>query len=119
MAVSSLFSIDELRVDGVIPLVHLNVLPITRDQTALVLSYVPQFASPARSYLRRLLHSSGRAQLRELSQIVLTHCENFVLSPDYFETWTADKRATVLDYWTASMWPCRNAARDSTYLYLF
>jgi hypothetical protein len=88
-------------------------------RTALVLSYVPEFAVKARAYLRRLIYSSGKGQLLELSRVVLRHCENFVLSPAYFETWTDKKKRAVLRYYGLTMWANEDPDSSSPDLYLF
>jgi hypothetical protein len=77
IAVSSLFSIDELHIGAETALVHLNVLPVAQDRTLAVLSYPTGFAAMARATLDRVLNSSGIIPLYELSRVVLANCENF------------------------------------------
>jgi hypothetical protein len=76
--------------------VCLTVLPLDRNQTAVFLSYLPEDANQARRALRRLLGSQGDRQKYELSRLILNHCQNFALSPEFVDSWSPEKRRIVI-----------------------
>jgi hypothetical protein len=98
--------------------VHLNVLPLSRCLTVAIFSYVPSDAGTARAFLSRVLSSVGAHQRYELSRLVLDSCENFVLNPDYVDSWTEDKRRAVGDYFTKTL-VVSDLEHESPDLYLF
>lgn len=118
IAVSSLFSLDTTPVGDRVVLVHLNVFPRSQNETAVVWSYTPANAGMARAHLDRALISSGYHQLYEISRVVLRHCENLVLSPEYFDLWTPQKRQVVHDYFFATFWRS-SPDLESAELFLF
>jgi hypothetical protein len=104
IAASSLFSLDQLvNREGDVVRVALTILPLDPRRTAAIFSYLPHDATLARAHLSRVLASSGDHQKYEISRHLLNHCSNFVLSPAYVETWTAEKRALVTNYFTATI----------------
>ena len=97
LAASALFSLDARPRKNDVIRVCLTVLPTTRTQTALVLSYTRDDANSARRELKKLLTSESTTLTRELTLRLLNHCANFVLSPLYVASWTPTKRAVVID----------------------
>jgi len=85
-------------------LIHLNVLPLSPTETVAVFSYLDPAGRYARRFLRPILKSNGTGQQHELSRLILGNCENFVLSPAYVDTWTAEKKEVVLRYFIRTMW---------------
>ena len=118
IAASSLFSLDGVLVDGETVLVHLNVVLTSLNETAVVWSYARANAGTARAHLDRALSSSGYQQLYEISRVVLKHCENFVVSPEYFDHWTPKKRQVIQEYFLATFLPS-SSDRESAELFLF
>lgn len=103
IAVCSLFSVDDVLLKDDILRVHLNILPLDEKTTVAVFSYRSADASLARKSLANILQASGAKQRHELSRLVLSKCENFVLAPQYFDTWSQSKREIVVDYFTRTM----------------
>jgi len=95
LAVSSLFSFDELRnVDGVVRVV-LNVFPISNSISLAVFSYASTDRNMARAALDRILNSRDAYQKYELSRLILNRIENFMISPVHFDTWSAEKISRI------------------------
>jgi hypothetical protein len=103
VAVSSLFSAGSAVTDRDVALVHLSVIPVSITDTAVVWSYTRASAQTARKNLHRVFESTGRRQLHEISRVILAKCENLVLSPSYFASWSPNKIRAVADYFVATM----------------
>jgi hypothetical protein len=117
VAVSSLFSLDDL-LGGEPCMVHLSVMPLSATETGVVLSYANNATTRARDYLKRVLTTSAPARMLELSRVILNHCENFVLSPTYFDSWSQAKKDAVIAYFAETI-SGRPADDGSALLLLF
>lgn len=96
LAASALFSLSSRKhSDGA--RVCLTVLPVSKTQTAVLLSYTTREAKEARRQLKKLLRANESTFKHELSRRLLNHCANFVLSPSYVASWTQTKRQVVVD----------------------
>jgi hypothetical protein len=92
IAVSSLISSNEVRTsDGDLARICVNVLPISSDTSLAVFSYTHDHATVARASLATILASEGVSQKYFLSKFLLNLCENFVVSPEHFDTWKPEK----------------------------
>lgn len=118
IAVCSLFSVDNHYIDDDYLRVTLNVLPVTKNKTYIVLSYREKDADHARAALDRVINSTGVHQKYELSRLVLNHCENFVISPSYLDTWSEKKKETIKDYFIKTIFK-GDLEYESPELYLF
>lgn len=118
IAASALFSIDELRVEDDVVRVALNILPQKDNRTMVVFSYLPRDACLARSSLERILKSVGHYQKYELSRTLLNICENFLIAPAYFSTWTERKKSVIRDYYVTTIRESDLSFNDED-LYLF
>ena len=104
IAASALFTVHGAeRAVGDMVRAALTVLPISRVKTVAVFSYLPPDASPARAVLQPVLTSTGDRQKYELSRRILNSCENFVIAPAYFDTWTDGKKRVVREYFTRTI----------------
>jgi hypothetical protein len=102
VAVCSLFSIDEIRQEDCVR-VALNLFPLRDTKSVAVFSYLPEDATQVRIWLGSILNSSDFYQKYLLSKAILSHCENFVLSPAYFKKWDSQKKAAVTAYFTRTL----------------
>lgn len=119
IAVSSLFSVDDiLRDDGDWVKVALTILPLSQNESVAVFSYLPDDAALARPRLNAVLSGEGHYRKYALSKLVLNNCENFVISPAYFDTWTPAKKEAVTDYFIHTL-ATGDLAHESEHLYLF
>lgn len=103
IAVSSHLSLDGISRNNDWVRVTLNVLPLVRTESAVVFSYLPADADPVISGLDRILSSEGEYQKYLLSKLILNNCENFVVSPAYFDQWSAEKRSAITDYFAETL----------------
>lgn len=91
IAVSSLFSFAGIERDGELVRCVLNIFPVNDATTQVVFSYAPPDASMARQMLDRILSSSGEYQKYEISKLIISRIENFLISPNVFEKWNKGK----------------------------
>jgi hypothetical protein len=103
IAGSSLFSLDWNEKKDDVTCVALNVLPTSQDTTVAIFSYAAPDAGPAKARLDRVLSAAGDYQKYELSRVILQHCENFVISPAFFNEWSDTKRETILAAFTSTV----------------
>ena len=118
VAACALFSVDDVHVRDDVLRVHLNVLPLEPTKTVAMFSYLQSDASHARAFLDRILRSDGPYQKYEISRLILNSCENFVLSPDYVDTWPAEKKDAVTAYFIPTLMK-NHLVCESPSLYLF
>lgn len=100
---SAMFSLDHVPVRDDVARVCLTILPLSSNSTVVLFSYLEADAPHARAALSRILESSGSHQLYEISREVLHSCENFVISPDLFDSWTPQKRARMRDFFQRTL----------------
>ncbi len=115
---SSLFSIDDAPRGDEVARACINIMPITRSRTVAVLSYTRADATIARTALDRILSASGHHQRYELSKRLLNSCENFVISPEHFDTWSEHKRTVIRDYYVQTLLK-DHLGHDDSHLHLF
>jgi hypothetical protein len=102
IAVSSLFSLDEVAVGDDVARVALTVLPEGGRSYAL-LAYRRQDCLPAREWLRPLLTGSVESQRYFLSRLILERCDNVAVSPMEFSTWSSEKREVIREFWASTV----------------
>lgn len=104
IAASSVFTVrGARRADGEMIRACLTVLPLSTDRTVVLFSYLPLDAVPARAVLRRALDARADHQKYELSRRIINSCENFVIGPSYFDSWTERKKNIVREYFTRTV----------------
>ena len=118
IAVCSHLALDNLSRNGEAVRLTLNVLPIGRTKSAAVFSYLPHDAAPVKSALNRILSSEGVYQKYLLSKLALNNCENFVVSPSYFDKWSDAKKQAITDYFVETL-AVGNLEVENQNLYLF
>ncbi len=115
---SCLFSLDGFPRDDDVARVCLSIIPLTTSRSIAILSYTKADAPVARTALDRILRASGHHQLYELSKRLLNSCENFVIAPEHFKTWSEPKRAAIRDYYIRTLLKDQ-LGHDDPDLYLF
>lgn len=103
IAASALFSLADHHKNSEALRVTLTVLPLTESVTAAVLSYPRKSARRARAGLAEVLKSKGQKQQLALSRYVLNHVENFILAPSFFNSWPAEKKDAVQNYFVRTL----------------
>ncbi len=104
LAVSALFSIHEIEMNGYIPRVVLNVIPIDTRETAVILSYTSKDRRRSKNFLEPILKAKGEEQKLAISRLVIGRVENFVLAPTFFNTWSEKRRQAVTDAFEATLY---------------
>lgn len=99
IAACALFAVDDQIKDDDHLRVAINVLPVTKEKTFVILSYREKDSSHARTALSRVIDSKGCHQQYEISKLILNNCENFVICPTYFDSWSDTKKNAIRDYY--------------------
>jgi hypothetical protein len=118
VAVCSLFSVDDIPNNRDYVRAALNVMPVDKGASMVVFSYLQPDAGLARAFLSPILKSAGFQQKYLLSKQILNSCENFVVSPEHFDTWSDDKRNTITEYFVQTLFDGRLDTENGL-LYLF
>ncbi len=119
LAASALFSIDEHQSRrGDVLRVALTIVPLARDRTLVLFSYLSADASLARHCLDWVFNASGQTQKYQVSRLLLNSCDNFVLAPDYVDAWPAEKREGITTYFKNTIFENR-LEHESAHYYLF
>jgi hypothetical protein len=95
IAVSWLFSFDEILKENDILRIVLNVLPVNQRRIVVIFPYTKDDCGNARAMLDRVLSAERAYQKYELSKLILGAIENFLIAPAHFETWSAAKRDII------------------------
>ena len=103
IAASALFSMDHLQRGDDTVRATLTVLPLAKDRTVALFSYLNEDAELARSELANILTAKEGEVLRPLSVRLLNNCQNFVVAPDYFAGWSPEKLASITTFFTQTL----------------
>lgn len=117
IAVSSVFSLDDMEWPDDVARVVLNVLP-QRHGTDVVFSFLKADATAASQYLDRTWNAAGMYQKYLLSKLILQHCDNFVIAPTYFDRFSDIQKNAILEFFKSTLFQNRDAFEDK-HLYLF
>jgi hypothetical protein len=102
VAVSALFSLDEIVVGDDVARVALNVFPAAGG-AMIVFSFLREHAIYIRPFLRPFKRSSGDQLLEMLSVRVLNSCENFVIAPRFWHAISDSDRSAIQDLFAESL----------------
>jgi hypothetical protein len=103
IAVSSLFSLDDVGVKDDVARVALTVLPTSKGRTVVVISYARRDARKARTRLRPLLHAQGERQRYLLSRLILERSDNVVFSPTLVERLGDERQNIIVRFFEATI----------------
>ncbi len=102
-AVSSVFTLIELACrQGDSERVILNIFP-QDDRLFVVFSCLAKDHEYVKPHYLEVHNASGYHQKYLLSKLVLRNCENFVLSPRYFSTFSEQKKEIIKEYYCATI----------------
>ena len=117
VAVSSLFSLDDVDAPET-PRVSLSVLPLNKNNIAVVFTATSRDAQFVDLYLDRILSSELHFQKYLISKLILQSCENFVIDPLYYDSMTKDQQEVINRFFVRTVY--RNTDDyDDERLYLF
>lgn len=117
VAASALFSLDDVDWPDDVARVALNVFP-EPTRTHVILSFLKEEKPYATQYLQRILDATGHYQRYLVSKLVLQHCENFVMSPSYFEGMAHEQKDAVREFFLRTLNQNEHDYEDQN-LYLF
>ncbi len=80
----------------------LNIFP-KGDGTIVIFSYLCKEKSFVLPHINNILSTSGEQQKYLLSKLILRYCENFVLSPIHFETYSNTKKEMIKEYFIKTL----------------
>lgn len=95
LASSSFFSVDDKAWGKRFAAVTLNVIPTSTTKAAVIVSYPKEQSGKARRYVAPIFLKNGDARLSALSHMLVDRAENFFVSPQHVEGWTAEKRKAI------------------------
>ncbi|MEX0721474.1 MAG: hypothetical protein WD059_12455 [Balneolaceae bacterium] len=116
VAVSSLFSLDDIEAPET-PRVNLSIYPTDKD-LVVVFSSIETDATYVTNYLDRILNSKGHYQKYLLSKLILQSCDNVALSPDYFDSFSEDKKNAIGQFFVDTI-SVTAEDYENEHLYLF
>jgi hypothetical protein len=82
----------------------LNILPLDKNKTLVLISYVDDDRENIEKYFHRILTADGYYQKYLISKIVLNHCENIIISPTYFDKWSIEKKQDITKYFISTLY---------------
>jgi hypothetical protein len=113
IAVSSLFSLDEVPVGDDVARVALTVLHAADGHSYGLLAYLNRDSAAARGRLEALIRAPAASARYLLSRLVLERCDNVAINPRLFGSWPDDKRAIILDFWASTVLANDHAFNDN------
>jgi hypothetical protein len=102
IAVSSLFSTSHTN-EGDIIGPTLNILPLDRNTTVVILSCPMEQEKSVEASLSKMCQADDELLRFEISKLIIQRIENFVLSPAHFASWSAEKRKRIVDEFQRSL----------------
>ncbi len=113
LAASSFFTLKDAPIDDELIGVAINVLPVSENKTAAILSYSQKDRGQARAAMDRVLQSTGAMQRYELSKLILSRISNVLISPRQFRMWSHAKQRKITDAFVQSAREYSDVADDA------
>ncbi|MGE5112627.1 MAG: hypothetical protein ACM3JB_17310 [Acidobacteriaceae bacterium] len=95
IAVSSLFSLDEIVLRSGTPRVALNILPLPDGHSLAIFSYTRPETEAARSFLGPILNGNSSQQRYLLSRLVLERSDNIAFNPLLLEKLGTERQEAI------------------------
>lgn len=76
----------------------LVIEPISSEETIVFFSWMKELSEPSNEYLRTNIIAGMADRELVISKIVLENCENFVISPEFFDTFSDRKKEVITDF---------------------
>jgi hypothetical protein len=103
VAVSSLFSLDEVKEAEDTPRVALSVIPVPDGRTYALLSYTHRDLTAARARLEPILTATDRRQHYLLSRLILERSDNIIINPRLYALWGEGRRNAIRRFFEATI----------------
>lgn len=117
LAVSSCFTLEDRPNEEEDIRVTLNIFPVSVESSVALFSFTPGDSERVREFMQPLLDSGAEYQKYLVSKLVLTHCENFYLSPAVYGSWPIEKVQVIESFFSETL--RHNVDAESEHLYLF
>lgn len=118
IAASAFFGVGKYTGAEDIKGVLINVVPLDENKALIVFSYLNEHKLEVEIELGDILVAEGYYLKYLVSKILLKRGENFVINTEYFESWSDDKKETILEYFVSTILDSGNE-KDSEHFYLF
>ncbi|RWC37911.1 MAG: hypothetical protein EOS28_31405 [Mesorhizobium sp.] len=112
IAASSFFSVDNKPWGKAFSAATLNVIPLSDQFSAVIVSYPKGQSGLARRYVAPIFTKAGDERLFELSYLLVDRAENFFISPSHLEAWSDEKRKLIESSFVATIVAGQPAERD-------
>ncbi|MEN8251285.1 MAG: hypothetical protein ABFS32_20305 [Bacteroidota bacterium] len=99
------------------PRLTLSLFP-ANGNVLVAFSFVENVAPYVNTYLDRILSSDGYYQKYLLSKLILQSCENFVISPTYYNALSQDHKDALLKFFVDTI-EGNDSDHEDENLYLF
>ena len=97
IAVSALISLDDIVSPDDVARVVLNIFPFN-NKTEVIFSYLAEEEKFVNEFLQEFFDVSNTYQQYLISKLVLSNCDNFVIAPDFYESWTEKKKKIIRSF---------------------
>jgi len=117
IAASALFSLDDIDRPDDVARIALNIFPY-KGNIMVLFSFLKEEASYAYQYIRRITDSSGYFQKYLISKMILQHCMNFVISPQFYNQMTKEQKRAIETFFVETIFINKHDF-ENKHLYLF
>lgn len=98
LATCSLFSLDHIPIGDDVARIALNIFPVSKKKTIVIISYPKEYGGKIQPDLQLILEGNEGLKKYEISRMILNNCENFVIGPKHFSTWSVEKKKKIIGY---------------------
>ena len=95
----------------------LNIFPLNQKYKV-IFSFRRDHSNIVNEFLNPILSATGKYQQYLISKLVLQNCENFVLTPDYYTSFSQAKKNDIIKYFSLNMF-AKKTDYENENLFLF
>lgn len=103
IAMSAFFSIGAMDYSDDIKGISVNVLPMTKSSTLVLVSYLSRDRESVGGYLGNMFDMDEEDFTYRLSRMILEKTETIVISPAYYGKWSRKKKMVVENFFRATL----------------
>jgi hypothetical protein len=118
VAASVLFGVGKYSNEEDLVGVALNIVPLNASKTVIVFSYFKEDEQEIKKEFPELYEAEGHYLAYVVSKLLLGYGENLVVLPSFYNNWSDEKRACILEYFTKTMLE-EEHEKDNEHLFLF
>lgn len=87
LAASIFFGVGDYADEEDVVGAFVNVVPVSRDQTAVAISYLDDHSGHCDPFFAKLFQENDENFKAKLSALIIRYAENFAINPEYFDSW--------------------------------